>query len=62
MYGLDEYIFVWFQVGDWNIIIYSQLSSMISGIYKLSMFTSSATKLFKKYVFIIYKMVDIVNV
>jgi hypothetical protein len=62
MYDIYEFICVYFQAGDWNIYICSQLNSMISCIYKMPVFTSSATKPFKRDIFIIYKVVDIVNV
>jgi hypothetical protein len=62
MYGIDEFICVYYQAGDCNIYIYSQLSSMISCIYKMSMFTSSATKPFKRDIFINYKVADVVNI
>jgi len=48
MYDIDGLICVCFQAGGWNIYIYSQLSSMISCIYEMSVFTSSTTNPFYK--------------
>jgi len=48
VYGINEFICMCFQAGDWNIYIYSQLSSTILRICKMPVFTSLATKPFKR--------------
>jgi hypothetical protein len=59
MHVIDGFICVCFQARDWNIHMYSQLRSMISRVYKTPLFTSSATKPFKRELFI-HKVVVIV--